>query len=34
LLDLVIEMGGQGEAELFLEQWLCKSGEPGMQLID
>jgi hypothetical protein len=34
LLDLVIEMGGQGEAELFLEKWLCRSGEPGMQLID
>jgi hypothetical protein len=34
LLDLVVEMGGQGEAELFLEQWLCKSVESGLQLID
>jgi hypothetical protein len=32
LLDLVIEMGGRGEAELFLEQWICRSGESGLQL--
>jgi hypothetical protein len=33
LLDLVIEMGGHGDVEIFLEQWLRKSGESGMQLI-
>ena len=33
LLDLAIERGGQAEAELFLEQWLCKSGESGLSLI-
>jgi hypothetical protein len=33
LLDLVIEMGGHRDVENFIEQWLCKSGESGMQLI-
>jgi hypothetical protein len=33
LLDLVVEMGGHGDVEIFLEQWLCKSGESGMQPI-
>jgi len=34
MLDIVIEQGGRQAVEHYLEEWLCSSGESGLQLGD
>ena len=34
MLDLVIAQGGRQAVEVYLEDWLCSSGESGLQLTD